>query len=274
MDPVAVPVEAVWFPVRQSLAQLDGVLPASQMPPRPPVATLLTGLASLDHLTGGLPRGTLTEIFGAASSGRTSLLLTVLAQATTRGEVCALIDAGDSFDPASAQAAGVDLKRVLWVRCGEASSSFLVSRKNLPPASAEKRETRNGCDRGVENALKTADFLLQAGGFGLLVMDLAGVPAQTARRVPLTSWFRFRRAVEHTPTALLVLEEEAFAKSAAGLVLKTQSQVSSRKSQARALPSHARLLTATEISVAVVRAVTDRKGPARAVSFETRAQWA
>ncbi len=257
--------------MRRPLADLGGVVPASQMPPRPPAACVPTGLTQVDALTGGLPRGTLTEIFGPASSGRTSLLLAILAQATARGEVCALVDAADNFDPVSAQAAGVDLKRVLWVRCGKSVSRFTFH------VSREERETRNGkleTSCGVENALKVADFLLQAGGFGLLVIDLAGVPPQTARRVPLTSWFRFRRAVEHTPTALLVLEKEAFAKSAAGLVLKTKSSVVSRPSSAKLLPSHARLLTATEISVEVMRAVAERKPPARAASFETRAQWA
>ncbi len=245
MHPVALLLEPR---LRRPLAaDHSGVVPASQMPPRPPVACLPTGLAQLDALTGGLPRGTLTEIFGTASSGRTSLLLSLLAQATAHGEICALVDAADRFDPRSAHAAGVDLKRLLLVRCGKS---------------------------GVENALQAADFLLQAGGFGLLVMDLASVPPQTARRIPLTSWFRFRRAVEHTPTALVVLEEEAFAKSAAGLVLKMRSQVAGCKSQGKPLPSHARLLMATEISVEVVRAVAERKRPARAASFETRAQGA
>ncbi len=271
MQPVALPVEPRWR--RPLTAELGGVVPASQMPPRPPADCVPTGVTSLDALTGGLPRGTLTEIFGPASSGRTSLLLSILAQATARGEICALVDAADNFDPASAHAAGVDLKRVLWVRCGKSCSSFLVSRQKPLGAPLEKQETRNSFDPGVENALQAADFLLQAGGFGLLVMDLASVPPQTARRVPLTSWFRFRRAVENTPTALLALEEEPFAKSAAGLVLKMSSAVG-RRSSAKLLPSHARLLCGTEIAVEVVRAVTEQKLPARAVSFETRAQWA
>ena len=269
MDLVALP--AIFRVQRPLAAELDGVVPASRMQPRPPAACMPTGVHSLDALTGGLPRGALAEIFGSASSGRTSLLLSVLAQATARHEACALIDACDSFDPHSAQAAGVDLKRVLWVRCGKnVSSSTLHASRDQ-----EQRETGNRKrETGVENALKAADFLLQAGGFGLIVIDLAGVPPQTARRVPLTSWFRFRRAVEHTPTALLVLEEEAFAKSASGLVLKMKSQVAGRRPQAGPLPSHARLLTATEISVEVVRAVSQRKPPARAASFQTRAQWA
>jgi recA bacterial DNA recombination protein len=249
------------------------VVPASQMPPRPPAACLPSGVASLDALTEGLPRGALTEIFGPASSGRTSLLLAILAQATARGEICALVDAADSFDPASAQAAGVHLKRVLWVRCRKNVSSFTFHVSGQE-GSRETRNANRETSCGVENALKATDFLLQAGGFGLLVIDLASVPPATARRVPLTSWFRFRRAVENTPTALLALEEEPFAKSAAGLVLKMKSSVVGRRSSAKALPSHARLLTATEISIEVVRAVADRKPPARAVSFQTRAQWA
>src|SRR5512142_2782397 len=76
-----------------------------------------SGGAAIAELTGGLPRGALSEICGPASSGRTSLLLAALAARTAAGEACALVDVSDSFDPVSAQAAGVDLRRVLWVRC-------------------------------------------------------------------------------------------------------------------------------------------------------------
>ena len=74
---------------------------------------------SLDTLTGGLPRGCLTEICGPASSGRTTLLLAALAAATRRGEFCVVVDASDALDPQSAAAAGVELERLLWVRCGD-----------------------------------------------------------------------------------------------------------------------------------------------------------
>src|SRR5579864_7469200 len=104
--------------------------------------TVPTGVPEIDSLTGGLPRGCLTEIFGPASSGRTSLLASILASATARQEVRALIDAEDSFDPASAAAAGVRLENLLWVRCGD----------------------------NAEHALKAADLLVQGGGFGLVAM--------------------------------------------------------------------------------------------------------
>src|ERR1700694_2238207 len=79
--------------------------------------TLTTELAEVDALSYGLPRGAITEITGATSSGRTSVLLSVLAQATRGDEACALIDMGDRFDPASAAYAGVGLNRLLWIRC-------------------------------------------------------------------------------------------------------------------------------------------------------------
>jgi len=159
---------------------------------RPLPECVPSGIPELDAATGGLPRGCLTEIFGPASSGRTSLLLSILAQATLRDEVCALIDADDAFDPASASAAGVRLDRLLWVR----------------PA------------HNAEHALKAADLLVQGGGFGLVVLDLADTPPATARRISLTSWFRLRRAVENTPTVLISVARQSNAKTCASLQLE------------------------------------------------------
>jgi hypothetical protein len=153
------------------------------------------GIESIDALIGGLPRSSLTEISGPPSSGRTALELGLLASLTAQGEACALIDAEDSLDPASAQAAGVALDRLLWVRC-----------------------------RGLEQALCATDLLLGAGGFGAVVMDLADVPVRRTRRVPLSYWFRFRRAVENTPTVLALIDEEPCAQSSASLVLRLEAE--------------------------------------------------
>src|SRR5690242_417019 len=79
--------------------------------------TLSSGIAEVDALSGGIPRGAITEIFGPRSSGRTSFLYSALAYATTHDEICALIDTNDTFSPASAAAAGIDFERLLWVRC-------------------------------------------------------------------------------------------------------------------------------------------------------------
>src|ERR1035441_8641697 len=126
---------------------------------RPEPERAPTGVAEIDSATGGLPRGCLTEIVGPASSGRTSLLLGLLAAATARQEACALVDAEDAFSPHSAADAGVHLAHLLWVRCGH----------------------------NAEHALKAADLLIQGGGFGLVVMDLGDTAPHTARRISLAS---------------------------------------------------------------------------------------
>src|SRR5688572_23573490 len=167
--------------------------------PRPAPELLPTGVPALDLLTGGLPRGALTEIVGGLSSGRTSVLHALFVHATAAGEACALIDASDAFAPCSAQAAGADLSRLLWVR----GDPERIKRRVPHPSRSEGWDRDPGAH--VDQALKAADLLLQAGGFGLVVIDLADVPPRLARRVPLTSWFRFRRAVENTRTVLLVI---------------------------------------------------------------------
>jgi hypothetical protein len=74
----------------------------------------------------------------------------------------------------------------------------------------------------LEQALKTTDLLLHSGGWGVVVFDLGGISWVDARRINLSMWFRFRRAIENTPTILLLLGEESCAKSCASLVLRCQ----------------------------------------------------
>ncbi len=251
--------------------------------------TVPFGIAALDELTGGLPRGALTEITGPASSGRTGVMLSALAGATCRHEVCALVDASDSFDPASAAAAGVDLERLLWLRCN--SGATLQARKN----SAQHSSRKSGLPRSagftfggaLEQVLKVTDLLLQAGGFGMVVLDLGDIPVESARRVPLTSWFRFRRAVEPTATVLLLVEQEPCARTCASLVLRMQAEAacasdSSRDTVAASchsgpqLPkttvvSHAALLRGMRFRANIVRSWAQRKPPQSAgVQVELR----
>src|SRR5207248_9039068 len=122
-------------------------------------------------------------------------------------------------------AAGVDLQRLLWARCSGKKFSNL------------------------EQVLKTTDLLLQAGGFGMVIVDLNDVPPRVARKIPLATWFRFRRAVENTNTALLVFEQEPYAKSCAALAVCIQQSAFSIQPSTQ--PSHARLLREFEISVEV-----------------------
>src|ERR1700719_4950956 len=80
------------------------------------VEMVSAGVPEVDRLTGGLPRGGLTEICGPPCSGRATLLSSAVASRTASAEVCALVDGHDSFDPYSAEAAGVQLEQLLWVR--------------------------------------------------------------------------------------------------------------------------------------------------------------
>ena len=163
-----------------------------------PAEVTPTGIPQIDGFTeGGLPRGAITEIFGAASSGRTTFLLSSVAHATTHEEVCALVDTNDVFDPTAASRAGVHLDRLLWVRC----------------------------NNNLEHAFKTTDMLLQAGGFGIVTLDLGDVPAKSAKRIISSWWYRFRRTLEATSTALLVITEESCvgARAALGLELSQEN---------------------------------------------------
>src|SRR5439155_6933508 len=102
--------------------------------------------------------------------------VSILAEATASGEACALVDGNDAFDPKSAAAAGLELNRLLCVRCHK-----------------------------LDQVLKSTDLLLQGGGFGRVVMDMTGLPLPHVRSIPLASWFRFQRTIEKTPTVLVVM---------------------------------------------------------------------
>lgn len=156
------------------------------------VETLSTGIPEIDALTGGLPRGAISEIFGPASSGRTSLMYSMLAYATTHEETCALVDTNDAFAPTSAAAAGIDFDRLLWVRGAG----------------------------NLEHAFKATDLLLHAGGFGLVILDIGDVAVQDTRRIISSWWYRFRHTVEDRPAVLMVLSEEACTRSCSALTLE------------------------------------------------------
>src|SRR5580700_4215895 len=129
--------------------KLAAVVPASRLDVGPTPEMVSSGIPQLDSLTGGLARGCLTEIYGAPSSGRTSVLLFALACATERGEVCALVDASDAFDPASAAAAGMEMSRLLWVRCGEKYPSRKHSSAVRRAGCAKTSDSCQGTPSGI-----------------------------------------------------------------------------------------------------------------------------
>ncbi len=180
--------------IESALAERFGT--AFQRREKRPVEILPTGINEIDALVSGIPRGAITEIVGAISSGRTSLLLSTLAMATRQEETCAVVDCNDTFDLLSAKTAQVDFGRILWVRC----------------------------NNRLERAFKATDLLLQSGGFGLVVLNLADVSAKCARRIVSSWWFRFRRVLENTPITLVVITPVACVRSCARMVLEVNKE--------------------------------------------------
>jgi hypothetical protein len=273
---------ALVFERLSTLPKLAGVRQASHLEVRPAPEMVSSGIRELDALTGGLPRGCLTEICGPASSGRTSVLLATLAAATGRQEVCALVDASDAFDPLSAAAAGVDFEKTLWVRCGTKNSKppSIALRAGSVPEKKNKKEFQPGeghdfsraarpSARGgafalegpLEQALRATDLLLQSGGFGLILLDLGDVPFKSARRIPLTTWFRFQRAVETTPTLLFVIAETPLAQTCASLLVKVQARKLSAVGSQLSVnpPAHSQLFEGLQVEGELLRSRLERK---------------
>lgn len=158
-----------------------------------PVRRVPSGLASIDTLLGGgLPRGRISEVLGPLSSGKSALLLALLAAATQRGEVVACVDLADALHPQSVASAGAGLPRLLWVR-----------------------------PRSVTDGLRCTELLLQAGGFAVVALDL-GTPMSRPLRHHV--WPRLLHAAERSHTALVVLAPHRVAGSFAALSLSLRSR--------------------------------------------------
>jgi recombination protein RecA len=201
--------------------------------------TISTGISEVDLATGGIPISTLSEICG---SGKTSVLTSLLAHASHE-HYCALVDAKDSFDPASADTAGANLSRLLWIRCGK-------SKQKLPP---------------LEQAFTTADILLNSGGFGLVAVDLSDFSERLVNKIPLATWFRFARVVEKHRTALVFIEQQQHARSCAGLVINLKAKPSLLSGS---------LFTQLHLEVELIR-TTEKKLPGSIrPTFALNTQWA
>ena len=144
----------------------------------------------MDRVTAA--RGEITEVVGRPSSGRTSFLLACLCDVAQSGETAALVDTEETFDPASAAQAGVDLRRLLWVRCG--------SRRDV--------------------ALRAVDMLVRCPGFALVALDLG----ERVMRLPATLAFRLKFAVRRTDVALLIVGRRRLTGSSATLAIETRRQ--------------------------------------------------
>lgn len=281
---------AVRLQIERALAQRipSALTPVPKM--LRPVSSI--GIEELDDvLRGGLPVGAVTELVGPECSGRTSVAASFLARITQASKVCAWIDVNNTFDPLSAATTGLDLQRLLWVRCGAAQMpltcsgrKFALPEKYLVPPTTKKglhgggfgphpRSEVKGLSEAVsgflrtkptspqyiphqkynlpqqtaseprhqsepaaashaiaskpwlrmEQALRTADLLLQAGGFAAVVLDMASLAPEVVSRVALATWHRYRLASERTQSSILLLTQHACAKSSAELLLHLQA---------------------------------------------------
>jgi recombination protein RecA len=338
------------------------------------------GIPEIDTLLGGgLPVGAVSEIVGGHCSGRTTLALSLLAQVTRSEQVCAWVDTSDALDPESAAANGVDLARLLWVRCGQQQQSLSteayapaqdaaparsqrvqhggggsphphnevrgldtaieellennegtnkgkknfvrdrsigthgvrnlplvfanqtqekfprkeqiaydrmpsrrgdsvlkheeryaarcaeperkprpekrIDEKHLddkridekrayepapakrtltdPPARLKKRKAGETPWTRLDQALRVTDLLLQAGGFRVIVLDLASIQPEFASRIPLATWFRYRAAAEQARCCFVLLTQHPCAKSSAVVVLRLSQLPNPGSSQER-----------------------------------------
>lgn len=331
---------------RQIEEALAEKIPSALTPaPKIPNAVMATGITPLDELLqGGLPQGAVSELVGPECSGRTSIALSFIARMTQAEKVCAWIDVSNALDPISAAAAGVDLKRLLWVRCGVAEKpaktaqyEFTLPEKYLiaPPIKrglhgggfgGHPRHEIKGLSNALgdlldthaiaprcaepqhharprqevtllttprvsgvprppaaakpwsrmEQALRSTDFLLQAGGFGAIVLDMGSLAPEFVSRVPVATWFRYRAAAERTQSSILLLTQYACAKSSAELMLRLQP--------AEAICDESTVFTGVRPRVQLVRQrfapqsniVPMRKPPQRVdeAQWECRTSWA
>jgi len=184
-----------------------------------------TGVPALDvALGGGLRRGHVSEIVGDRSSGRTGVLHQTMRAASVRDELIALVDTSDRFDPHSASEAGVNLAHVLWIR--EAGD--------------------------LSRAIKAMNLVLQAGGFGLVVLDLADVAAHVTRGLPFTTWFRLARVIEGSQTVALVMASEHLARSSGGSTIALETPAGSSRAIWTGQSPRARLLRGVELRARVI----------------------
>lgn len=178
---------------------------------QPRHAAAPTGIEEFDiRLGGGLLRGAICEVIGSCSSGRTGLLLSVLARSTRAGEIAAYVDATDCLDQRSAEQAGVELGRLLWIRCNaEGSLCGLQGAWGRAPS---------------DEAWQAANLVATAGGFGVVAVDLGGLSERQLGRWQGRAWMRLKHAVEGSSTTLVVLAERHVVGSAAGMVLQLRRQ--------------------------------------------------
>jgi hypothetical protein len=163
-----------------------------------------SGLQSVDNLIkGGIVRGRISEIIAPPGAGKTSLAVAFAAN-VTRCEAVAWIDAADNFDPVSITAAGIELTRLLW-----------VSSRAVKETRSETSTPYAARYRVVAASLKAAEWILAAGGFGLVILDFGA----NAYELPPSAALRLARAAERSKASVLVLAPHRMCGTFAALTL-------------------------------------------------------
>jgi hypothetical protein len=196
-----------------------------------------SGLDPVDRLIGGgVVRGRISEIVGLTGTGKTSLAMAFAAM-VTRDEAAAWIEAHDSLDPASLIAAGVEPARMLWVSCGHpylprarqrseteqaqgAAESATRGQGQESARCVQKKESARRGQNQIITCLKTAEWILAAGGFGLVVIDFT----HALRFIPSSAALRLARAAEHSGAAIIVLAQQRMCGTFAVLSLELSRQ--------------------------------------------------
>jgi len=175
----------------QQLLEFPGVFKGHELTRKE--GRLSCGIAQIDALMGGLARGRISEITGPISSGKTTIAASFVSAASQRGEVVGWVDVPGAFDPRSLEAAGADLARIMWV--------------SFPKKPAFSRGGFVNKERERRIELKAAELILEAGGFGLVVIDLVLDIGGRPRTLTLSAALRLARAAERSGAAVIVLAE-------------------------------------------------------------------
>jgi RecA/RadA recombinase len=135
-----------------------------------------SGIAELDALLGsaGIPKGQLTELFGARSSGKTTLAFAILAACTRAGGIGAYVDPTGAFFAPAAAGAGIDMRRLIVVR-----------------------------PRSAAAARRAIDALVRGGACGVVALDCSESPGALQTH----HCARLAAQAEKTATALVIITD-------------------------------------------------------------------
>ena len=121
----------------------------------------------------------------------------------------------------------------------------------------------------LDKALRTTDQILQAGGFRVVVLDIASIASEQALRIPLATWYRFNRAAQEGDAILLLVSLAPCAKSIAKCVL----YCSPRFTEGESNSVFGNMTHATEVLHQRVAGPNGYKASGKVVEWKSTAHW-